>query len=300
MASLIAVLPNHVLRGSMAKFLLLSDMSRLQVADVATKSSLDEVGIWLESARVALPEFSLSEELFKGGARGSFLMMLRVFRSTAVSRMDQVPLPSLAAATKLSKLLANANKAAAMHVARGGGSAQVFIARLMFKRETIAAVFEEGASEDTTGQAPALCLGATVVVPGGPKQQRAAKRLHFAWRGGSLLVSARSDGARTVDIDLPEEHLYLGAVEGDGTGAAVTVDVTSCSTALTLSYRGVAVPTDARWQAASNGICAHTRGRAAAVEALAQGVLCVICLRDGMPEAVSNLAKTLHLDTPHR
>lgn len=186
MASLVAVFPNHMLRESLAKLLLLSDMSHLQAVDVATKSSLDDVGIWLESASVALPGFSLAEDLLRKGVRGGFLMMLKCFASTSVSRMEKVPLQSWAEATKLSKLLANANKAAAVHVEKGGSSAQVFIARLMFRRDTISAVFDEGAA----GKG-AICLGAVVAVPGGSKRQRAVRSADIASWGQHVGVSCQ-------------------------------------------------------------------------------------------------------------
>jgi len=300
-----AVLPRHLVREGLAKLLPISDLPHVRALDSHTRPALEDDLTWWESATSALPRFRLSRDLFCERNRGEFLSVVMCFVRCHVAASIEVPLRNMGETRKLAKVLANANKAASAHLARGGCFAKVFIGRLQFQEATIGAAFEDAMLLDPSNAGEhEVCLGSTITVPdllldGSGKRLR----LHFAWQAGSLLVGARDDHVPSADIEMPRDYFWLYQGLTDETAATqrpLTLDLMSLSDALTLNHRGAAVPTNSAWQAAASGIYAHTKGKAAARKALLEGVLCVFCVRDGMPEHTTYLAKTLHLDTPQR
>uniref|UniRef100_A0A6V0KCS9 Uncharacterized protein n=1 Tax=Zooxanthella nutricula TaxID=1333877 RepID=A0A6V0KCS9_9DINO len=300
-----AVLPRHLMREGLAKFLPLADLPHFRALDSHTKPALEDDLIWWECASSVLPQFRLSLELFSQRNRADFLSFAMGFLKSPVAACIEVPVRSMGEARKLAKLVANASTAAASHLARGGSFAKVFIGKLKFEETTIGAAFEDGLFPDQSNAVEhEVCLGSTITVPDlqidGPGKQLS---LHFAWQAGSLLVGARDDKLPIAAIELPEDYLWLYQelpAEQKATQRPLTLDLMSFSDAVILNHRGAAVPTNAAWQAAASGIYAHTRGKAAARKAFVEGVLCVMCVRDGMPEHTTCLAKTLNLDTPQR
>jgi len=300
--SLSAVLPRSVVRLHVAEFLVTADLSQLQALSVIARSTFEDANAWLESASAALPKFELCRDLFGAACRAEFMKLFKTYLGAAVADGCKVPLETMDEARKMAKLLGNAQRAAAGHVAKGGSLAQVLVGRLAFDRNTINAAFEETLNPENGHAALDLCLGTTVALPiAGRRHRTAPLRLHFAWQGGSLLVSARDDKMPSASIEMPRDHhsIYRGFPdEGSRRRKPLTLDVVSLSPALTLNHRGVAVHKNSTWQLAASGIFAVTKGKEAARRALTRGVLCIISVRDGMPEHSSYLAKALHLDMP--
>jgi len=302
--SLSAILPRKLACLSVVKFLYLADLSQVQALNLVARSTLEDANAWLESASKDLPKFRLCRSLFFPACRAEFMKFFKTYLGAAVAHGCKVRLETMDEARKMAKLLGNAQRAAARHAARGGSLAQVLVGKLAFDRNTIDAAFEETLNPENGQGALDLCLGTTVALPiAGRRHGTAPLRLHFAWQGGSLLVSARDDNMPSASIEVPRDYypIYRGFPdEGSRSQKPLTLDVISLSRALTLNHRGVAVHKNTAWQAAASGIFAVAKGEEAARRALTRGVLCIICVRDGMPEHSTYLAKTLNLDTPQR
>mmetsp|Transcript_120533 Transcript_120533/g.384890 ORF Transcript_120533/g.384890 Transcript_120533/m.384890 type:complete len:304 (+) Transcript_120533:194-1105(+) len=302
--SLGMLIPRHVVSHTLAKFIVIEDLAQAQATDVQTRQAFEDLSVWWESTSAALPNFRLSQDLLSKGNRAEFMTLFKALLSTGFSPGVQVSLDTIAETRKVSRLLANANKAVAAHLGRGGSFAEVVITKLSFDPEKIGAAFEEaplpGESGFRSGDTP-LCIGTSVAVLGTSRTKEDGSpmplRVHFAWQSGSLLVNARDDDLPSEAMERPQDPLGWWQEDDSKT---FTLDVMSLSSAMTFNYRGVAMQTKAAWQQASSGIFAMTRGKVAARDALTNGVLCIMCVRDGAPEHSTYLAKTLHLDTPQR
>mmetsp|Transcript_132523 Transcript_132523/g.383050 ORF Transcript_132523/g.383050 Transcript_132523/m.383050 type:complete len:330 (-) Transcript_132523:83-1072(-) len=327
MASLAVVFPRHLMAHSLATLLELQDISRLQATDCATKSVLEDAACWSEKVSDVLPHFDLAKSLFEEGTRGRFMMLCKTLSSASFSHsLNRVPAPlrKIDEAVKLAKALAKAKEAAALHEEKLGSPVRVFLARLQFDEENMEAAFKTGPLDSTNQGDRMICLGKVVEAPPELAFECAmrsmtpdrfavgehrcipeeVRRLHFAWMGGRLVVSARDDDMLTKDIIEQDDRrpwAYWGDEdEYERCDRHVTLDLVACDSAWIMQYSGVAVPKNASWHGlSSGGICScHRVSKRVAMEALTRGVLCVISLRGGMPETTTNLAKTLHLDTP--
>mmetsp|Transcript_81722 Transcript_81722/g.264806 ORF Transcript_81722/g.264806 Transcript_81722/m.264806 type:complete len:320 (+) Transcript_81722:86-1045(+) len=302
------LVPRGLVRRNLAKFLSLSDMSHLQALSSQAKVAFEEAATWWERASLALPRFEIGRNLFELPHRKQVLSLLAPLLGGAIDETVTVQLRSMDEVQKLSKLLNNANNVAASHLSRGGSLASVLVGLLRFPKETIRSALEETGSE-RRGDDAGLCLGCSVPLHkaetglGRPCGLGSSTlRLHFAVQNGSLLISVRDDGKASGDIELPQEVFSIHQDHEDEPDGSIplTLDIASSSSALTLHHRGVGVFMNGSWQAAASGIFAFTKGKAAAADALAAGVLCVLSVRDGMPGHSTYLAKTLHLDTLRR
>jgi len=298
--SLCALFARNLVCQSLAEFLSVTDLAQVQALSPVALSALEGSSAWLKSASAALPTFQLCPDLLGTANRSQFLALMKTLASVSTADGCEIPLASIADAQKMSKMLTNVNKAAAGHLAKGGSTAHIALAKIHFDSATIEAAFESARAADRHGGGETdLCFGTAVTIPGTSGRGGGAPlRLHFGWQDGALMLSARDDDLASSSIDMPQDQGFL---YDDFAGQApLTLDLMSVSTALTLSYRGMAMQTNSPWQAAASGIFALTRGKAAARDALTRGLVCVICVRDGMPEHSTYLAKTLHLDNPQR
>lgn len=232
-----------------------------------------------------MPKFKLSVKLFAKERRGQLMPLLRVVADVPVLQKLPVSLSDMSEVTRLAKILSSIGQSASTHLAGGGAMAAMVITQLRFDAQTIDRAFNGSAAtsgQDTTDDQ--ICLGAGPVLKVACCESLGLRsvRLHLALRGGALLAFARTDCAT------PAQHLPL------------TVDLVSLSSEVTLSFRGVDVCANQGWQPMSGGIIAPSRGKAAARAALAEGVPCVVCLRDGISGHKSHVAMALHLDNPNR
>jgi len=125
-------------------------------------------------------------------------------------------------------------------------------------------------------------------------------RLHVAMQHGKLFIAVRDDALPSDLIEPPgNRSLHLG-FHDPLDGSLMTLDITGISPVLAVAYKSLVVSVNGCWQPAASGILAATGGKAAAVEALASGVPCVVHCRDGGSENPTHLAHTLHLDTVRR
>jgi len=296
------VISRHTVRQGVARFLFITDLSRLQALGVITKAVFEDINTWFESASTALPKFKLCRDLFCTACRAQFMTLLKTFLNATIAGDCEVPLESMEDARKMAKLLENAQRAAANHRVRGGSMAHVVVGSLAFDAETVDAAFEDTVDLESSQAGLDLCLGTSVIFPTatGERDGTAPLRLHFAWQSGALLVSARDDNVPSTSIEMPQDYhpIYRGLDDAPRSRKPLTVDVVSLSHALILNHRNFVVYTNSAWQAADSGIFTMRSPRQVACEALTRGVLCIMYVRDGMPEHSTNLAKALHLDRP--
>lgn len=273
-------------------FLLLRDLPQVQVAHPLLRAALEGSAAWWEAACRALPDFEVPEELFEAPSRVEALRLLPPLLGARVAAGLREPLGSLEQARKLSKQLAAAQKTARAHAAKGGTVAQALLARLAFPENVEAALVRDLGGEDAA--ALPLSFGTPIDCPG----TKRPVAIHLALRNGTLLLGARDDGAASAEVPMGGPDFFLQP-ERPGE-ESLTIDVTSASSALLLHYRGVGVLVNGTWESAASGMLTFSKGRKSAARALAEGILCVLAVRDGLPEVSARLAQTLHLDTVRR
>lgn len=180
-----------------------------------------------------------------------------------------MPLTDMTLADKLRKRLDKAHSTSSAHLAKGGRFAQVKVACLHFDK---CSECEQSAIEsEKLGRAASIALE----VPGLGAAPDLV-RLHFSVQEDKFLVAA------------------------ENSSESMTLDFTVVSSALILDYRNVWVQMGGSFEKTTAGLMALTRGAAVATKALTEGVLCVINVRDGMPEYSNGIVATLHLDSTGR
>lgn len=287
------LLENHVM-----PFLEISDLPRLDGTDMSMHCECAQSSAWKNSAIHALPGFMLQPALFELSARKEFLKFFPSLAKANVMRGATVPVKTVDDAQRLSKLLGGANNSAILHMKNHGHSARVFLGCLRFQGESIAhALVEhrrgsEGVEDTAELEEPVLCtsLPMAVPVPNSSKSKHQSTSvqhppdIEFGWQGGSLLVRA------SANLNLMEHSIG---------NSSVTVDIACMDPMLTLHQRGVEACTDGEWTPATSGICAFPKGRTAAAQSLTQGVLCVLCVKEGAPRISApsrRISQALHLD----
>eukprot|EP00421_Protoceratium_reticulatum_P020842 CAMPEP_0168384408 /NCGR_PEP_ID=MMETSP0228-20121227/14395_1 /TAXON_ID=133427 /ORGANISM="Protoceratium reticulatum, Strain CCCM 535 (=CCMP 1889)" /LENGTH=295 /DNA_ID=CAMNT_0008397573 /DNA_START=99 /DNA_END=987 /DNA_ORIENTATION=- len=286
-------MPKDVVHDILAAFLGIQGLGQFQLLSARTMADINEGVAWRESICRALPRFELPKALLDMPQRRKFAALLPPLLRAAVAPGIVVPLRELAEVRRLSKVLSLAQRTASAHLAKGGRLAQVFIVTCASLQTALAPWRRRAAA------ASAVCLGELVGLPlpeaspFGPEL-----RLRLAWLDGQLLVAARADkGAWDNDyalrsISWANRDLLPG-------NAPLTLDITSASPSLALSYRGIHPSLNGTWKAAV-GICESTGGKASAVSSLASGVPCVVCVRDAAAGQSTELVHVLHLEDTMR
>lgn len=287
------ILENHVM-----PFLEIFDLPRLAETDMSMHRECAQSSAWKDGAIRALPGFILQPALFELSTRNEFLKFFPSLAKATVMRGATVPVNSVDDAQRLSKLLGGANNSALAHMKKRGRSACVFLGCLQFQGESIEhALVEhrhvsEGMEYTEEEEEPMLCpsLPIAVPVPDASKSKLPSTNaqhpldIEFGWQGGSLLVRA------PTNLDLMEDSIG---------NSSVTVDIACMDPMLTLHQRGVEACTGGEWTPATSGICAFPKGRAAAAQSLTQGVLCVLCVKEGAPRISApslRISQALHLE----
>lgn len=286
------ILENHVL-----PFLEVLDLLRFNGTDMSLRCECAKSAAWKDAATRALPGFVLQSTLFELPLRKEFLKFFPSLAEATVMKGVTVPVNTVDDARRLSKLLDGASNSAQAHMKKRGRSACVFLGCLQFAEESIEDALIEhrhgsaGVDDAEEIEEPVLCpsLPIAVPVPDLSKSKSLSAEQHlldieFGWQGGSLLVRA------PTKLDLMADAMGK---------SSVTVDIVCMDPMLTLHQRGVQVCTDGEWTPATSGICAFPRGRVAAAQSLTQGVLCVLCVKEGAPRIsipTQRISQALHLE----
>jgi len=285
-----------IMREVLGRYLDLKALALFELVSSHAKTSVKEGTTWLESACKALPRFRLDSNLLELPQRVTFAGWLPPLLRVSVAPELTVPLQGVKEAERLSKLLSAAERKSASHLAGGGERATLFIGQLRFPADEIQEALDEDLGRERPLVDPVTCLGAPIWL----RAKGCDLQLHFAMQHGKLFVSARDDDLPSDLIELTGRHSLHQGFEDHLRGSLLTLDMHGVSPAFTLHFKGIIMPLNGPWQAASSGIFAATRGKAVAVEALASGVPCMVHCRDGAIEQPTHLAHTLHLDTVRR
>jgi len=198
---------------------------------------------------------------------------------------------------KLVRLLGAANRSAQTLLSNGGYSGYVLPGCMCFPSETLAKALPKcrKALDTRSRMGYPLCIGNSFPLQCTGLLDKPAVNscgapimpdrlvLHMAWQGSRLLLALHSDG----DVSCFQ---------------TVFVDIAVCSSAFTLSHRNVEVAVNGIWHTCCTGLFDITGGRAATIEALSNGVPCVVCVRRGQSTPIfrCSIAASLNLDTVRR
>lgn len=294
-------LPLQILECHAIKYLALTDLPRLQMADASTKGVLDHSRAWQSCTEQAFPWLDVVPGLLDADVRKEIADLFpALLRVVPADDMQRVPLDDLPALRRFAKLLRSALNAATSHLAAGGQAACVSVVRVRFPEQAAKEAFlgrelgrpaggflpafheENEFSQDGCYSLPLrLCGVPAGLMPQGTCLQEPL-RFCFALQQGSPLVKIW--------------HV-LGAPP---LPAAMVVDFACSHPALLLHQRGHVAAIGGTWGKAGHGLCMPSHSIEAAAKALSEGVPCIMCLRDeGLQarKAIAGIAHALHLDS---
>jgi len=275
-------------------------LAQLQGVGAATKRLLDASSAWHDCISREMPELDIAPELLRPEVRRSSASHFGVLLNTNFAKGVAAQIWSTDEAERLAKLVKGAQRAASMHSCTGGGASSVVVAKLRFPREEL----EKAMEGDSQAEPSGMCRGTPIsfaiseelaAALGAPSQ---ALEVQFAWDQGSLLVRVQ---------DLCAAEVARGPLGGKCHGASSCeplVDVSARHPAFTLYHRGGTAELGGAWRPMGPGLASANMGKAAACRALAEGVLCTVCVREGRHKAAAEapassskyLAHALHLD----
>jgi hypothetical protein len=282
------------------RFLALTDLPRVQLTGSLMQVPLADATVWFDGARSALPCFELERKLFEMPERRRCLPLLAPFlKAASVANVPVVPVPlrDIDETQRLSKLLSNFQRIAMMHKAKGGKAASIHVAYMRFPGTGISAALEK---DSTTRE---MCFGRPILCPIGETLAGAVHtgckelQLHWAWRARKLLVVVRDDLAEPEEIKLLDDPAAWPYVDGQlaAVGRTLTLDIASASPVVLLHHRDHPVMMNGPWQTYAPSMLSFTKGKDAAVSALASGILCVVLLKDRRPRDSKCWFNTLSL-----
>lgn len=288
--SLLDVVSRHL---GLSDCLDLAEACRLQAAHRRCREELQ--GAWPGLLRRALPRFELPPELLRPGLRPRLLAALPPLLQAEVAEGQNVKLQTLEQAERLARLLSSARESTAAHAARGGTMAHTLLAHLRFPHEGLGPALEKQllAKPLVEEQEASLCLGEPIACK--TLTNGAALHVHVAVQGGSLLMGMRDDDTPSDEIVQFDPFMWNTEVaEG---GPVLTLDIASLSPALVVHYRGVGVQVNGTWESTFSGILSVKEGLSDAAHALTEGVLCILSVRDGVPQPSRRLIDSLNVDS---
>jgi len=279
-----------------AKSLRLVDMFQLQTANTQLREACIEQVLWYELLSSEFPGLDLSPALLQPACRHNIIPLLRELHQPQVfvtGRRQHVQFRSVTEVQKLVKLLSTVNRSAHTWLSNGGYSAYVVVGRMRFPSETLPMVLPKHPS--ALDRFP-WCVGDSFPVQcTGLLDKPAANScgapimpdrlfLHMAWQGSRLYLAMRNDG----DVSWLVQTVF--------------VDIVVCSSAFTLNHRNVEVAVNGTWHVCCTGLFDMTGGWAATIEALSNGVPCVVCVRRGQSTPIGRcgMSACLNLDTIRR
>lgn len=305
------MLVKDVLEVNLICYLRLSELAKAQAVGRAMRELLTQSSVWRTCISQEMPGLDITPELLATDLRPRLAQHFPALLDAHFACDVSVRISDIEEVERLSKLAMGAGRAAAAHMSGGGGAACTAVAKLRFPRDTLAKAMDGDGEEEP----PTICCGAPIRFRISEELARALNcpsallEVQFAWRQGKLLV-------RIQDVFLPKDVIFADdSPELSGDRAALTamlrggvtvghlVDVSARHPAFTLHLRGGVAEVGGGWKPMGPGLTSANAGKAAAHEALVEGILCTVCVRDGQQKAVTAavnppklLAHALHLD----
>ncbi|CAE8618847.1 unnamed protein product [Polarella glacialis] len=296
----------HCLLGYLGLF----DLPHFQATCTDSSLALAGADLWHGCLVREQPKLEIDPKLLEPECRRAILTAMPGIYRSAVS--GPVEIKSAEEAQRLSKQLEIAERTAASHMAVGGKVAHVVVARPRFSGSMLDTALDKTLPGKKSGGYKAMCFASPFrcppVPPANPSAAESAEApatavsIQFVWRNGSLLIGAWEED----DASSAEEQEDEGDEEDDDSldepmpvFRLLAMDVLSASPELLLQYRGVGITLNGPLNKAQSGVYNPTRGKEAAIEALSNGLLCVLCLRDRLPKRPCNdfLTNALNFDS---
>jgi len=282
----------------------LADLLMLQATDMSARTMCLEGSVWPEAIVREFSDFDLPPNLLQPAGWRSIAPLFREMRRSQLSIDNKARLQfkQVAQVERLAKMLNAAGRQAQPAPAYGLNPGHISLGRMRFPKGLPLAEALQADSNQIylTREGPPLCIGETLIMrtrllddlatdaafETGADSSTVALTLHFGLHGGRLHVAVSDEGLPPSDIMAPEHlmelynRMQLGSL---GTMDMITLDITVCSLSLTLNHRSVDVAVNGPWTTCRSGLFAMTAGRAAGIEALWDGVPCVVCARPRQP-----------------
>jgi len=254
-----------------------------------------EKTLWYDLLSSEFPGLDLSLTLLQPACRHNLVPLLRELHQpqVRVTGQEHMQLRSVTELQKFVKLLSAANQSAQTLLSTRGYSGYVVPGHMCFPSESLAKALPKRrkALDSRTRMAYPLCIGNSFPVHCAGLLDKPAVNscgspmmpdtlvLQMAWQGSRLLLALHSNG----DVSCSQ---------------TVFVDIAVCSSAFTLNHRNVEVAVNGTWHTCCTGFFDMTEGRAATVEALSNGVPCVVCIHRGQstPTCKHVISASLNLD----
>lgn len=300
--------------GCVGTYLGLIDLAQVQAVDRTTRVLLDASSVWSACISLEMPELDIAPELLRAEKRPLLVKHLPALLYATFAEDVKVKISNLEEAERIGKLVTGARRTADKHTSSGGGAACVAVAKLRFPREELPKAMEGVGPED---EFPSICVGAPIRFKISEELATALNspsvmlEIYFAWEFGRLLVKVQ-------DVFLPEDICFppngeselttelaaeLSAMLHEGETHGPLVDVSVRHPAFTLHQRGGVAEMGGDWKPMGPGLTSVNAGKAAAYEALSDGILCTVCVREGRLNSDGDgdnppkfLAHALHLD----
>jgi len=142
---------------------------------------------------------------------------------------------------------------------------------------------------------PALQDNPSGVARSSVSENPAELTLHFGWQSNHLQMAVRNDGLPPGALEpVAWNQSYIPMLMGSqGCQKMITLDITACSSAMTLQYRSVPVIVKGPWTKCTTGLFVmRAKDTAVAIDALAMGVPCVVCAHH--PQETDMKAKPIY------
>eukprot|EP00440_Ansanella_granifera_P052609 gb/GFBE01057040.1/.p1 GENE.gb/GFBE01057040.1/~~gb/GFBE01057040.1/.p1 ORF type:complete len:332 (+),score=60.39 gb/GFBE01057040.1/:1-996(+) len=312
-ADIVAVAQRPTTAEFLWPYLSLFDLPRLQLACRRLQTVLVGPGPWQTCLGKEQPKLRLSPELLEPGCRSQCLKaMPGIYRATLSGAT--VEIKSLEEVRGLTKQLETAERTAASHFAGGGKTAHIVVARPRFSGHMLETALDKILPGRKAGGYKAMCFASpfrcppvppdTPPPPGSSESTVTAVSIQLVWRTGALLIGAWEDDASSAEEDISDED---EEDEGDDDSTddtmpvfrLLSVDVLSASPDLLLHYRSINITLNGPLNKAQSGVYNPTRGRDAAIQALSDGLLCVVCLKDRLAkrQGTDFLTNSLNFDS---
>lgn len=298
--SCVAVFDCDFLDAAFVPYLTLLDLSHFESVHPRFRDRIAKGSHWHEVAFREVSSFTIEHALWKTTARLKVKELLSQLRRASTVEGSPIALSSFTQAWDLARSYAKAEERASRHLRSGGQVAQVFVGRFHFAEGTvdahtnIASTFRQLSGIDMRFSKPLTCS--------------------IERRTGMAPTGGRDYNRQGLPIDITLAYDRLAMVLRAQVGSAVEhssmalqppktlqFDVHALSSAVLLQMRDVNVRLGGLARGKGSGIFAPKVAKHLADAELADGLLCVVSVRDSIPAgSLSQSAKTvveaLHID----
>jgi len=284
----------------MAKFLRLVDHLQLQATGRFARKVCLQEALWSDIVGKEFHGFCLSLALLKPPGWRILSRFWRELQQAQVT-VDCSPLVHFEETTvqKLIGILRSANQSM--------NRLKIFVGVMRFPRSSLPSSLDDRRwvqpAEPLSGIGDAFSLRLNLPdIPSGVAASSVSESpseltLYFGWQRNHLHIAVRDDGSPPPALRLEDWGQFRST--GRMGRKIITLDIATCSSAITLHHRGVCVMVNGPWTSCKTGLFVIRAGSAVAIDALATGVPCVICARHAQASDVKRLAfvPALQLDT---